>query len=99
MLGKGRLRKEARHDGAPLGHGGRSAKPDGVVFQRIPFQQQQVSIGRFDAVLNLIAPEALGLGYDGTQPSMSRFFKVLLLTGLNSNISNFKNHLGLTFDQ
>jgi hypothetical protein len=60
--------KKGPHDGAPFGKQRAAAEGHGVVFQRVPENLQDVALGRLDALVDLEALKALGLGNHGARP-------------------------------
>ena len=84
-------------DGPPLGKPWRLAKTDRVVFQRVPEYLQDVTLGAFDAPVDLVALKPRGLVDNGFQTTFNGFFKFGIQSGVNADVGKFKNHEGLHF--
>jgi hypothetical protein len=85
-------REKRADDGAPVGKGGRLAKVDGVVFQRVPEDLQDVALGAFNAFVDLVALKALGLGNHFADAALDGFVKGGLLAGVDADVGEFENH-------
>ena len=86
MFDNGRARKKRADDGAPLGKRGRLAKADGMVFQRVPKNLQDVALRAFDAPVDLEACKTAGLADHRTQTTLDRFLKGGVLAGRDANV-------------
>jgi hypothetical protein len=63
-----------------------------VVLQRVPEDLQDVALGRLDALVDLEALEALGLGCHGGDAALDGFVEGGLLAGLDADVGDFENH-------
>ncbi len=87
-----RAGKERPDNRPPVGKGRRLAKIDGVVFQRFPANLQQVALGAFNALEDMIALKPLGMGNHGAKTALDGFVKSGLLARVDANVGKFKNH-------
>jgi hypothetical protein len=85
-------REKRADDGAPVGKGRRLAEVDGVVFQRVPEDLQDVALGAFNALVDLEALEALGFGNHFADAALDGFVKSGLLAGVDADVGEFENH-------
>src|SRR5659263_369615 len=90
-------RKKWPDNCAPVGKSRRLAKVDGVVFQHLPEDLQDIALGAFNAFVDLVTLKALGFGNHGVDAALDGFVKSRLLVGMNADIGEFENHEGSCF--
>jgi CubicO group peptidase (beta-lactamase class C family) len=80
-------------DGAPFAKRGGVAEVNGVVLERIPEDHQHVSIGRFDATVDLIATKTDRLCDHGLHPVLDGRVESGLLAGSYTDVGHFEDHI------
>ena len=85
-------RKERPDDGTPLRERVRLPESHGVVFQRVPEDLQDVAFGALDAAVDFVPLEAFGAANHSGQAAQDGFFKGCVLTWLDTNVGEFKDH-------
>jgi hypothetical protein len=63
-----------------------------MVFQSVPEHLQEIALGAFYSPVNLVTLESPGLPDDGLRGASNGLLKCGVLSGLNANICEFKNH-------
>jgi hypothetical protein len=92
MFDHRRLGEQWAHDGAPFLEGWRLAEVHGVVFERLPFDHEQVASRKFDPLLHFPTLGARGLRDDLLETALDGLVEFGLLAGFNADVSNFEDH-------
>ena len=71
-----------------------AAELDRVALQRVPADHQQIALGRFDALVNLVAAVAGRFGDHRAQAELDRRVELGLLARLDTDVGVFENHGG-----
>ena len=65
-----------------------------MVLQRRPEDLQDITLGAFNALVDLVTLKAFGFGNHGFHTPFDGFIKCGLLAGLNTDVGELENHFG-----